>query len=83
MPLTRTAGGQLGVRAVGGGGGTSISMPMSLTLVTEDRSGEGMQLDQQALQQNMQAQMKAAGEKAVADSWRPGGISYRNSQGRR
>lgn len=82
MPLTRTAGGQLGVRAVGSGGGTSISMPMSLTLVTEDRSSEGMQLDQQALQQNMQAQMKAAGEKAVADSWRPGGISHRNAQRR-
>jgi lambda family phage tail tape measure protein len=82
MPLTRTSGGQLGVRAVGSGGGTSISMPMSLTLVTEDRSNEGMQLDQQALQQNMQAQMKAAGEKAVADSWRPGGISHRNAQRR-
>ncbi|WP_060507170.1 phage tail tape measure protein [Pseudomonas sp. NBRC 111124] len=83
MPLTRTAGGQLGVRAIGGGAGTAISLSAPVSLVMDDRSNEGMQLDQALLQQNMQKQLQIAAEKAVADSWRPGGVSYRNSQGRR
>ncbi|HEK1007172.1 TPA: phage tail tape measure protein [Pseudomonas putida] len=83
MPLTRTSGGQLGVRAVGGGTGTAISLSAPVSLVMEDRSNEGMQLDQALLQQNMQKQLQIAAEKAVADSWRPGGVSYRNAQGRR
>lgn len=83
MPLTRTSGGQLGVRAVGGGSGTAISLSAPVSLVMEDRSNEGMQLDQALLQQNMQKQVQIAAEKAVADSWRPGGVSYRNAQGRR
>ncbi|MGN8259518.1 phage tail tape measure protein [Pseudomonas sp. SMSB3] len=82
MPLTRTSGGQLGVRAVGGGG-TSISLSAPVNLITEDRSNEGMQLDPALLQQNMQKQMQMAAEKAVADSWRPGGVSYRNTKGGR
>ncbi|MGY3285037.1 lambda family phage tail tape measure protein [Pseudomonas fulva] len=82
MPLTRTAGGQLGVRAVGGGA-TSITLSAPVSLVMEDRSNEGMQLDQTLLQQNMQKQMQMAAEKAVADSWRPGGVSHRNTSGRR
>ncbi|HEK1767570.1 TPA: phage tail tape measure protein [Pseudomonas putida] len=82
MPLTRTAGGQLGVRAVGGNG-ASISLSAPVSLVMEDRSGEGMQLDPTLLQQNMQKQVQLAAEKAVADSWRPGGVSYRNTTGRR
>lgn len=84
MPLTRTAGGQLGVMAVGGGsGGTAISVSAPVSMVVEDRSNEGMQLDQALLQQNMQKQMQMAAEKAVADSWRPGGVSHRNTSGRR
>ncbi|PZW52755.1 lambda family phage tail tape measure protein [Pseudomonas sp. URIL14HWK12:I3] len=82
MPLTRTSGGQLGVRAVGGGA-TSITLSAPVSLVMEDRSSEGMQLDQTLLQQNMQKQMQMAAEKAVADSWRPGGVSHRNTTGRR
>ena len=82
MPLTRTAGGQLGVRAVGGGA-TSITLSAPVSLVMEDRSNEGMQLDQTLLQQNMQKQMQMAAEKAVAESWRPGGVSHRNTSGRR
>ncbi|MCX2891617.1 phage tail tape measure protein [Pseudomonas sp. DCB_BI] len=83
MPLTRTSGGQLGVRAVGGGSGTAISLSAPISLVMKDRSNEGMQLDQALLQQNMQKQLQIAAEKAVADSWRPGGVSYRNAQGKR
>ncbi|HEX8591754.1 MAG TPA: phage tail tape measure protein [Pseudomonas sp.] len=82
MPLARTAGGQLGVRALSSGGGSSISISAPVTVVTEDRSSKGMQLDQAALTQNLQTQMKAAAEKAVADSWRGGGVSFRNSRGR-
>lgn len=81
MPLTRTSGGQLGVMAVGGGGGTSIRVSAPVSIVTEDRSGGGMELDQDALQRNFAIQMKIAADKAVADSWRPGGTSYRNSRG--
>jgi len=84
MPLTRTSGGQLGVMAVGGGsGGTAISVSAPVSMVVEDRRSEGMQLDQTLLQQNMQKQMQMAAEKAVADSWRPGGVSHRNTSGRR
>lgn len=84
MPLTRTAGGQLGVMAVGGGsGGTAISVSAPVSMVVEDRSNEGMQLDQALLQQNMQKQVQLAAERAVADSWRPGGVSYRNTKGGR
>ncbi|MFK3971185.1 phage tail tape measure protein [Pseudomonas sp. NPDC087358] len=82
MPLTRTSTGALGVRAVGAGGGSSIQISAPVSVVTEDRSSEGMQLDHQALQQNMQKQMQAAAEKAVADSWRAGGVSYRNTNRR-
>ena len=85
MPLTRGADGSLGVRALGGGGGGStviqLSVPMAVTL--EDRSSEGMELDTSALQQNMQRQMQGIAEKAVSDSWRAGGVSHRNSSGRR
>lgn len=81
VPLTRTSSGALGVRSIGGGGSTiQINAPVSV--VTQDRSSEGMQLDQQALQQNLQKQMQAAADKAVADSWRAGGVSYRNTNRR-
>lgn len=82
MPLTRTSSGKLGVIAAGGGGGTAISISAPVTVVTEDRSSEGMQIDQQALSRNLQSQMQAVAEKAVADSWRAGGTSFRNANGR-
>lgn len=82
MPLTRTAGGQLGVRALTEGSGTSISINAPVTVVTQDRSSEGMQIDQQALSKSLTSQMQAVAEKAVADSWRAGGTSFRNVNGR-
>ena len=83
MPLTRTSGGQLGVRALSGGsGGSNISINAPVTVAIPDRSSEGMQIDQQALSQNLQTQMKAAAERAVAESWRAGGVSFRNVNGR-
>lgn len=80
MPLTRTSSGALGVRAVGGGGGSNIQISAPVSIVTQDRSSEGMELDQTALAQNLQIQMKQAAEKAVADSWRPGGVSFRQTR---
>lgn len=59
-----------------------ISINAPVNVVTQDRSSEGMTLDQTALAQNLQTQMKAAAEKAVADSWRPGGTSFRQVNGR-
>ncbi|VVN71764.1 hypothetical protein PS718_00475 [Pseudomonas fluorescens] len=82
MPLTRTSSGRLGVLAAGGGSGTTISINAPVTVVTEDRGSEGMQIDQQALSKNLQSQMQAVAEKAVADSWRAGGTSFRNANGR-
>ncbi|WP_085637889.1 MULTISPECIES: phage tail tape measure protein [unclassified Pseudomonas] len=82
MPLTRTSSGKLGVIAAAGGSGTSISISAPVTVVTQDRSGEGMQIDQQALSKSLQSQMQVVAEKAVSDSWRPGGTSFRNANGR-
>lgn len=82
LPLARGADGSLGVRSVGGGGGTALQVNAPVAVTVEDRSLEGMELDQEVLQQNMQMQIKAAAERAVADSWRPGGVSYRNAAGR-
>ncbi|BDM23615.1 phage tail tape measure protein [Pseudomonas sp. LRP2-20] len=63
--------------------GTMISVSAPISVAVADRSDEGMELDQALLQQNMQKQLQLAAEKAVADSWRPGGVSYRNTQARR
>lgn len=82
LPLARGADGSLGVRSVGGGGGTALQINAPVSVNMEDRSSEGMELDQDALQKNMQVQMQAAAERAVAESWRPGGVSYRNAAGR-
>lgn len=79
VPLTRTSSGALGIRSVGSGGST-IQVNAPVSVVTQDRSSEGMQLDQTALARSLQTQMKQAAEKAVADSWRPGGTSYRQTR---
>ncbi|KIY18157.1 hypothetical protein RD00_13895 [Pseudomonas amygdali pv. tabaci] len=63
-------------------GGTVVKVEAPVYLTLEDRSGEGMEIDSVALQQNMQRQMLGVAEKAIADSWRPGGTSHRNTSGR-
>ncbi|OQR30255.1 phage tail tape measure protein [Pseudomonas sp. Bc-h] len=84
MPLVRSSDGSLGVRMVGGAtaSGTVVQVDAPLYLTVPDRSSDGMELDPAALQQNMQKQMVATAQKAIADSWRPGGTSHRNSIGR-
>ena len=85
MPLARGADGSLGVQMVAGTGSgptvVQVSVPVAVTL--EDRSSDGMELDSAALQQNLQQQMEGVAERAIAVSWRPGGVSHRNSTGRR
>lgn len=85
LPLARNSDGSLGVRMVGGmsaGGATTVQVNMPMEFVMEDRSSDGMALDPQALQKGMELQMRSIAEKVVADSWRPGGMSFRQSIGR-
>lgn len=81
MPLARTADGALGVRTLGGSG-TTVQIHAPVTVAIGDRGADGSQIDQQALTGNLQRQLQAAAERAVAESWRPGGVSYRNAMGR-
>lgn len=85
LPLARNSDGSLGVRMAGGmsaGGATTVQVNMPMEFVMEDRSSDGMALDPQALQKGMEQQMRSIAEKVVADSWRPGGMSFRQSIGR-
>ncbi|MCG6541751.1 phage tail tape measure protein [Pseudomonas sp. KSR10] len=84
MPLTRGPDGSLGIQAYGGGssGGAVVQLNAPIAITMEDRSSEGMELDQEALSRNMQREFQQVAQKVVADSWRPGGISYRQTQGR-
>lgn len=83
MPLTRTANGKLGVMAVGGGGGTSVSLSMPIMVMTDEESGrpEGGELDTEAFQRNMQERMRTVAREEIAKSWRQGGVSSRNVKG--
>lgn len=85
MPLARGADGSLGVQMVGGtgGGSTIVQIDAPVAITVEDRSSDGMELDSTALQQNMQQQMQGVAERAIAASWRAGGVSHRNTTGRR
>ncbi|MBI6895733.1 phage tail tape measure protein [Pseudomonas putida] len=79
------SGGYVSPSAGGGGRGAGVEINMPMNILVQDRSSEGMELDQQALQQNLQAQqaqMRAIAEDAIARSWRPGGASFRQSNGR-
>lgn len=85
MPLARSSDGSLGVQVVGGNGGgsTVVQLNVPVSVSVEDRSADGMELDSTTLQQNLQQQMQGVAERAIAASWRAGGVSYRNSNGRR
>ncbi|MBI6917659.1 phage tail tape measure protein [Pseudomonas monteilii] len=85
MPLARGADGSLGVQMVGGGtsGQTVVQLNVPVAVTVEDRGDDGMELDTIALQQNMERQMQGVADRAIAASWRAGGVSYRNSNGRR
>lgn len=70
------------VGGMSAGGATTVQVNMPMEFVMEDRSSDGMALDPQALQKGMEQQMRSIAEKVVADSWRPGGMSFRQSIGR-
>ncbi|PVZ19920.1 MULTISPECIES: phage tail tape measure protein [unclassified Pseudomonas] len=59
-------------------GGLSVSVYAPVT-VGDQGQGVG-QIDQAQLQKSLQQQMQAVAEKAVADSWRAGGTSYRQTR---
>jgi len=79
VPLARTSTGALGIRSIGGGG-SNVQINAPVSIAVEDRSSDGLELDQIALQRNMQEQMNQAAERAIAASWRPGGVSFRNTR---
>lgn len=87
MPLTRTAGGELGVRALGGGGGgagggNTYNFPVSVSVQTAGDGGSGTQEDTTQAGRNIQQVTKAEAEAAIARGVQPGGNIWRAINGR-
>ncbi|KPW37451.1 Phage tail tape measure protein lambda [Pseudomonas syringae pv. apii] len=86
MPLTRTAGGQLGVRALGGGGGSgsnTYNFPVSVSVQkTGDSGGANSQEASTQLGKGIQQAAKAEAETAIARALQPGGSIWRLTNGR-
>ncbi|WP_122586638.1 phage tail tape measure protein [Pseudomonas viridiflava] len=84
MPLTRTAGGQLGVRALGGGGGNSntYNFPVSVSVQTAGETGGDSQQASTELGKGIQRAAKAEAETAIARALQPGGSIWRLTNGR-
>jgi len=85
MPLTRTAGGQLGVRAVTGGGGGSggnvYNFPVAVSVQTSGAGGT-TQEDTTQMGKGIQQAAKAEAEIAIARGLQPGGAIWRVINGR-
>ncbi|MGG5223521.1 phage tail tape measure protein [Pseudomonas syringae pv. coryli] len=86
MPLTRTAGGQLGVRALGGGGSSgtnTYNFPVSVSVQTSgDSGGASTQEASTQLGKGIQQAAKAEAETAIARALQPGGSIWRLTNGR-
>ncbi|WP_404487595.1 phage tail tape measure protein [Pseudomonas sp. HT11] len=86
MPLTRTAGGELGVRALGGGGGggagNTYNFPVSVSVQTAGDGGNATQEDTSQAGRNIQQATKAEAEAAIARGVQPGGAIWRAINGR-
>lgn len=87
MPLTRTAGGELGVRALGGGGGgagggNTYNFPISVSVQTAGDGGNATQEDTTQAGRNIQQATKAEAEAAIARGVQPGGAIWRAINGR-
>lgn len=87
MPLTRTAGGELGVRALGGGGGGAVggntyNFPVSVSVQTAGDGGKATQEDTTQAGRNIQQATKAEAEAAIARGVQPGGAIWRAINGR-
>ncbi|MCE0464906.1 phage tail tape measure protein [Pseudomonas uvaldensis] len=83
MPLTRTAGGQLGVRALAGGsgGGNVYNFPVAVSVQTSGAGGT-TQEDTTQLGKGIQQAAKAEAETAIARGLQPGGAIWRVINGR-
>ena len=87
MPLTRTAGGELGVRALGGGGGgggggNTYNFPVSVSVQTAGDGGTATQEDTTQLGKGIQQAAKTEAETAIARGLQPGGSIWRVINGR-
>lgn len=87
MPLTRTAGGELGVRALGGGGGgggggNTYNFPVSVSVQTAGDGGTTTQEDTTQLGKGIQQAAKTEAETAIAKGLQPGGSIWRLINGR-
>lgn len=86
MPLTRTAGGELGVRALGGGGGggggNTYNFPVSVSVQTSGDGGTAKQEDTTQFGKGIQQAAKAEAETAIAKGLQPGGSIWRVINGR-
>lgn len=86
MPLTRTAGGQLGVRALGGAGSSgsnTYNFPVSVSVQTSgDSGGASTQEASTQLGKGIQQAAKTEAETAIARALQPGGSIWRLTNGR-
>ena len=87
MPLTRTAGGELGVRALGGGGGggsggNTYNFPVSVSVQTSGDGGTATPEDTTQLGKGIQQAAKTEAETAIAKGLQPGGSIWRLINGR-
>jgi lambda family phage tail tape measure protein len=85
MPLTRTAGGQLGVRAIssgGSGGGNVYNFPVAVSVQTTGDGGVTTTEDTTQLGKGIQQAAKAEAETAIARGLQPGGAIWRVINGR-
>lgn len=85
MPLTRTAGGQLGVRAISGGGngaGNFYSFPVAVSVQTAVDGSATSTEDTTRLGKGIQQAAKAEAETAIARALQPGGSIWRLTNGR-
>lgn len=85
MPLTRTAGGQLGVRAISGGGsggGNVYNFPVAVSVQTQGNGGAASTEDTSQLGKGIQQAAKTEAETAIARALQPGGSIWRLTNGR-
>ncbi|UVK96114.1 phage tail tape measure protein [Pseudomonas atacamensis] len=85
MPLTRTAGGQLGVRAISGGGsggGNVYNFPVAVSVQTQGSGGAASTEDTWQLGKGIQQAAKVEAETAIARALQPGGSIWKLTNGR-
>lgn len=85
MPLTRTAGGQLGVRAISGGGsggGNVYNFPVAVSVQTTGDGGATTTEDTTQLGKGIQQAAKVEAETAISRGLQPGGAIWRVINGR-